>query len=631
MIGVVVDELFEVMAGPLGGVPEADAVLMIEPEFTSDWVMVRVAVHVVEPPGASVVNGHEITDKPVSGSVTLIAVRVTLPVFVTTNENVCTSPSDGPTGTVSVVSAADFDSDRALSWVIGVDVDEMFEVIAGPDGGVPEAVAVLLMEPAFTLACVMVRVAVHVVDAPGASVVDGQLTTDSPGRGSETATDVSVTFPVLVTTNENVCTSPNDAPVGAVSEEIAADLVRVIVFTCVMEVVTVDWALTVEPEGTLPVAVAVLMIDPAFTSAWVIVRVAVQVNEAPAASVVAGQLMTDKPARGSVTPTVFSGTDPMLVTRNEKVTVSPRDAPVGVTSVVTVADLVSESAKRTVSESVAELLAALVSVEPAGAATAAVLEIVLSNGALGLTVAVMTYVADVPLGRVTVVEMALPDPLPPPHAAPAPDGVQVQLTPVRLAGTVSVTGAAVAVDGPALATTTVYDNKVPGTASTSPSVLVIDRSTCGVTLSVSVAALLPGVGSGVPAAAVAVAVLASVAVPAGVAGFSVPLTANVATPFLASVSEVLIEFPDPVVAVHVDPAVAEQVQVTPVSAAGTASVKPAGPPEVDGPLLATVIVYDTAVPGTALVMPSVFVTTRSALRSMSSTSVAELLAVFVSV
>ena len=102
MIGVVVDELFEVMAGPLGGVPEADAVLMIEPEFTSDWVMVRVAVHVVEPPGASVANGHEITDKPVSGSVTLTEVRVTLPVFVTTKENVWVSPSDAPIGAVSV-------------------------------------------------------------------------------------------------------------------------------------------------------------------------------------------------------------------------------------------------------------------------------------------------------------------------------------------------------------------------------------------------------------------------------------------------------------------------------------------------------------------------------------------------
>ena len=67
----------------------------------------------------------------------------------------------------------------------------------------------------------------------------------------------------------------------------------------------------------MPVAVAVFTIEPALTSAWVSTRVAVQVNEAPAASVVPGQLMAERPASGSVTPTVFNGTDPMLVTRNE--------------------------------------------------------------------------------------------------------------------------------------------------------------------------------------------------------------------------------------------------------------------------------------------------------------------------
>ena len=93
----------------------------------------------------------------------------------------------------------------------------MFDVTAGPDGGVPLAVAVFAMAPEFTSACEMVRVAVHVVDAPGASVVTGHDTADIPGNGSDTATDVNVTLPVLVTRNENVCVSPNDAPVGAVS------------------------------------------------------------------------------------------------------------------------------------------------------------------------------------------------------------------------------------------------------------------------------------------------------------------------------------------------------------------------------------------------------------------------------
>ena len=44
--------------------------------------------------------------------------------------------------------------------------------------------------------------AVHVVDTEGANVDTGQLTTDKPGNGSVTATEVNVTLPVLVTKNE---------------------------------------------------------------------------------------------------------------------------------------------------------------------------------------------------------------------------------------------------------------------------------------------------------------------------------------------------------------------------------------------------------------------------------------------
>ena len=106
----------------------------------------------------------------------------------------------------------------------------MFDVTAGPDGGVPDAVAVLATTPAFTSVWVMVRVAVQVVDALGANVVDGHDTADMPGRGSATATALNVTLPVLVTRNENVCMSPSDAPAGAVSVVSAAVLVRVMVF-----------------------------------------------------------------------------------------------------------------------------------------------------------------------------------------------------------------------------------------------------------------------------------------------------------------------------------------------------------------------------------------------------------------
>ena len=80
----------DVTAGPVGGVPVAVAVLVTTPAFTSAWVTVYVAVHVVVAPGASVVTGHEITGAvpvPVNVvSVTETAVRSTLPVFVTTKE-----------------------------------------------------------------------------------------------------------------------------------------------------------------------------------------------------------------------------------------------------------------------------------------------------------------------------------------------------------------------------------------------------------------------------------------------------------------------------------------------------------------------------------------------------------------
>ena len=51
----------------------------------------------------------------------------------------------------------------------------------------------------------------------------------------------------------------------------------------------------------------------------------------------------------------------------------------------------------------------------------------------------------------------------------------------------------------------------------------------------------------------------------------------------------LIEFPDPLAAVHDDPAVAEQVQVIPVSAAGTVSTTETDP-AFEGPALVTATV-----------------------------------------
>src|ERR1039457_4505688 len=67
-------------------------------------------------------------------------------------------------------------------------------------GGAACAGAVLATGPASPSAAVVVYVAVHVSDPPAASEESGQKIADSPGRPvSLTATEVSVTFPVLVT------------------------------------------------------------------------------------------------------------------------------------------------------------------------------------------------------------------------------------------------------------------------------------------------------------------------------------------------------------------------------------------------------------------------------------------------
>ena len=82
-VAVTVAEPCAVTAGPVGGVPDAVAVLLTAPASMSAWVTVRDAVHVVDAPGANDDTGHEMADRPGSGSVTPTEVRVTLPVLVT--------------------------------------------------------------------------------------------------------------------------------------------------------------------------------------------------------------------------------------------------------------------------------------------------------------------------------------------------------------------------------------------------------------------------------------------------------------------------------------------------------------------------------------------------------------------
>jgi len=268
-----------------------------------------------------------------------------------------------------------------------------------------------------------------------------------------------------------------------------------------------------------------------------------------------------------------------------------------------------------VSVSVAELLAEFGSVTGAGAATVAVFTSVpvAVAGRFPVTVNVV-----VPPGARVTVALRLPLPDAAGHVDPA-EAEQVHATPVTVAGTVSATVAPVAVDGPPFVATIVYDTAVPGTSLVAPSVLVIDRSAVGTNVSVSVAVLLAGVGSVIPARTVAVAVFARV--PVAVEAI-VAVTVNVAVP-TGNRSTVVEMLPDPD-AGHAEPADAVHVHVAPDSTPANVSaivvVRAA-----DGPALDATIVYVTDEPGIAVVLPSVLVIETSARRVTVVVSVAELL------
>jgi hypothetical protein len=176
------------------------------------------------------------------------------------------------------------------------------------DGERPVAVAVLVTNPASRSACTAEYVAVHVVDAPGASVVARQTGVDVPESWSMIERLWTVTFPELVTEKCHVRTSPTAAYVVGVT---VFSSVRP--FDCVTGIVTDDVADTVGPGVGTPVAVPVLLTWPASRSAWVVTYVAEQVMDAPEIKLVAGQLIADRPVIGSVTVTAKVSL-PVLVT-----------------------------------------------------------------------------------------------------------------------------------------------------------------------------------------------------------------------------------------------------------------------------------------------------------------------------
>ncbi len=225
-----------------------------------------------------------------------------------------------------------------------------------------------------------------------------------------------------------------------------------------------------------------------------------------------------------------------------------------------------------VSTSVAVLLAAFVSVTPGGTATVAVfVSVPVAPAAMG---AVTVKVTEAPTGRSTALPIG---PLPAAAQVPPPAPRHVHVIEVVPTGIVSVTVAPLTLDGPALVTTTVYVVDWPGTAVVVPSVLVMVRSVCGVTVVRSVALLLAGVGSVTPPGSVTVAVLAMMPVAEAT---TVAEIENVDDPPGARVTEAeTLPLPN---AGHDDPTLAEHVHVTPERLGGTASVTVA-PVTVDGP------------------------------------------------
>ncbi|MEU8385208.1 hypothetical protein [Streptosporangium sp. NPDC048865] len=107
----------------------------------------------------------------------------------------------------TVLGEAVFSNSRSgAGAAVTVVVDGGADVTAGPVGGVPDAVAEFTIEPASTSACVVSYVLVHVVEAPGASVVTGHVTAEGvpepENSVSATLSAVSVVLPVLTTMYE---------------------------------------------------------------------------------------------------------------------------------------------------------------------------------------------------------------------------------------------------------------------------------------------------------------------------------------------------------------------------------------------------------------------------------------------
>jgi hypothetical protein len=141
-------EAGEVTVPPAGVVPDTVAELLMTPLSMSAWVAVYVKVQVVVAAGARVVAAQVIAptvsavDGLVKASATARLLTVTLPLLVTAKEYVTLSPA-----LATEVGLADFTRVSAAAGAAVTVAVEAVEVTAAPTGGVPVAVAELLMTP----------------------------------------------------------------------------------------------------------------------------------------------------------------------------------------------------------------------------------------------------------------------------------------------------------------------------------------------------------------------------------------------------------------------------------------------------------------------------------------------------
>jgi hypothetical protein len=206
--------------------------------------------------------------------------------LVTRNEYTIGSPAAATETTLAV-----FTTVSAGACVTGSSAVDEFEVTDALSGDVPVAVAVFAICPRSTSAWVTLYVDVQITCAPGASELVGQEIADiapgpAPGRPPEPLKVVStgdtfviVWLPVLVMTKENVTVAfATRAAFGQ------ADFTSDSESTGAMVTLALDAPdVAVPPAGVVPDAVAVFVICPASTSAWVTRYEAVHVTDAAGA------------------------------------------------------------------------------------------------------------------------------------------------------------------------------------------------------------------------------------------------------------------------------------------------------------------------------------------------------------